>query len=174
MRIGSPQTFNRYSHALNNPLRFTDPTGLQEQSGKGEQDPCKTHQCQKDEKDNIFYVENDVIIIVTNAKKDDNPPAAPVDGFQAPLGVSTLARPAVAEASPSLASRAWSGFGRVARGIGGALAWIFTMPSTVQAPTLAPVDTSRNPEPENNKPSGSLVHLITTNETLEALPCDMY
>lgn len=27
-RIGSPKTLNRYTYALNNPLRFTDPTGL--------------------------------------------------------------------------------------------------------------------------------------------------
>ena len=71
----------------------------------------------------------------------------------------TIAQPAVAEASPSLASRLGSGLGRVAgsiaRGIGGAIAWIFTMPSTVQAPTLLPVDTSRNPDPEDNKPDTS-------------------
>ena len=30
-RPGNPQSFNRYSYTLNNPLRFVDPTGLVDQ-----------------------------------------------------------------------------------------------------------------------------------------------
>jgi len=33
-RPGSPQSFNRYSYALNNPLRYVDPTGLNSQDGQ--------------------------------------------------------------------------------------------------------------------------------------------
>jgi len=37
--IGDPQTFNRYAYVSNNPLNFSDPTGMLKESGKKD-DPC--------------------------------------------------------------------------------------------------------------------------------------
>jgi RHS repeat-associated protein len=68
----NPQTWNRYAYALNNPIRFTDPSGLQEQdeSGRGRPDPCKVNKCQTDDKGNRFYIdENGEEVYVINAER---------------------------------------------------------------------------------------------------------
>jgi len=68
----NPQSWNRYTYTLNNPLRFTDPTGLQEEdhSGLGKADPCKLHKCQKDSSGNVYYLDgNGDEIWVINAEQ---------------------------------------------------------------------------------------------------------
>jgi hypothetical protein len=53
--LGNPQNWNRYAYALNNPLRYVDPTGL---------DPISVEDCQKDSSCTVVKLN---VILNTNA-----------------------------------------------------------------------------------------------------------
>ena len=57
--VKDPQTFNRYSYAMNSPYKFTDPLGLlAEGEGSGQQDDClcKPKKKKHSRKIIIYYV----------------------------------------------------------------------------------------------------------------------
>ena len=163
-RIGSPQTFNRYSYSLNNPLRFTDPSGQQaNEKGKGLPDPCKAHRCQTDDQGSTIYIDENTgdTIYVTNAKDDakKGEPAFvfPVAGF---LGPTTLADPLVSNPAPSVARRVAGAIGGAVGNFFGAIVIILTNPIETGGgcqPGVCgvAVDRSANPDPEANKPDTS-------------------
>ena len=170
-RVALPQSFNRYSYALNNPLRYNDPTGTQEKSRRGEKNPCETHKCQTDEGGNVYYMEGDDPIYVINTKNEVTPDFFPVAGFVATRSTSTLVQPAAeaasaARAAPSAGAKAG---GSLLGNFFGTIAMILFSPVEAGGPGYPPpgfhmelrdgidvavpdVDTSSNPNPEANRP----------------------
>lgn len=140
----NPQTLNRYTYTLNNPLRFSDPTGLQEQdhSGQGKSDPCKRFKCQTDVHGDKFYVDaNGDEVYVINAEQ-----VIP----NAERGFMTVdeARQQQAERRQSfiinnILSGVGYGIGRVFRGIGGIFRGRSSPPAVPKAPTAPPAPPAR-------------------------------
>ncbi len=73
-RVENPQTWNRYAYVLNNPMKFTDPTGLSEQGGTTIKHPDRR----------IVKVNTDEIITVT-ITADPSPKPDPVTGITGQL-----------------------------------------------------------------------------------------
>jgi RHS repeat-associated protein len=75
-RAENPQTWNRYVYVLNNPMKFTDPTGLSEQGGSGIKHPA-SHLVKIDKHD----------VITVEIKERVSPEIDPVSKEQ---GIETL------------------------------------------------------------------------------------
>jgi RHS repeat-associated protein len=80
-KVINPQTFNRYSYVLNNPLNLIDPSGLLAGCPEGKK-------CEKDDDGNEYYIEDGKRIYISSISEavtvtaEDEPVAV---GFQAPI-----------------------------------------------------------------------------------------
>ncbi|HUS10906.1 MAG TPA: RHS repeat-associated core domain-containing protein, partial [Pyrinomonadaceae bacterium] len=159
--IGDPQTFNRYSYVLNDPMNSTDPTGLCPKGRK-----CYTHEDENGKPVEYYDLEDGTPVVVTDIPLINLLAALTVT---TPIDFEIVYRSArVWQITPSavpVASRPGTGgFGKFL----GAVGLILSSPASIgcgQTPNYtsdgnggcmldpdADVDKSANPDPEDNKP----------------------
>jgi hypothetical protein len=160
--IGEPQTFNRYSYVLNNPMNLTDPTGLCPKGRK-----CYT---QKDEdgKDVEYYdLEDGTPVVVTHTTV-----VASLSTVTAPprfeviyrsirtWQITPKAAPVAARPGPGVVAKFLGAFGLILSnpisvGCGQTRNSISNGNGGCMRDPNADVDTSANPDPEDDKPDTS-------------------
>jgi len=107
-RVSNPQSWNRYTYVLNNPLRFIDPNGLQEQDPKKKPNPESTDPDPNDDQDTVVTIISVVGAVVKKVAEAIEPTARAGDilegasggGFGGGAGGAALARPVAGAPAP--------------------------------------------------------------------------
>lgn len=76
MRIGSPQSFNRYAYVQNDPVNFVDPTGLDEEPPDGPLDTIVTNTSDRRPGSSVGGIGDDTGIVIVDGG-ETNPGAVP-------------------------------------------------------------------------------------------------
>jgi RHS repeat-associated protein len=181
--ISSPQTFNRYSYVLNNPLNLTDPLGTKAGCPEGQK-------CQNDENGNEYYLDKDGKQVYTSTIAETVVVAATTAVAFVATQTTKVAEAPVVKSSVGwlswFGSKVWQGTkftGRaVTTGATGVVGWILTNPTEMGPPPrtdgcpelgCAPepkVDDSANPNPDDNKPNTDATKSPTSSKTQTERP----
>ncbi|HKR60080.1 MAG TPA: RHS repeat-associated core domain-containing protein [Pyrinomonadaceae bacterium] len=160
-RIGEPQTFNRYSYVLNKPMNSTDPTGLCPKGRK-----CYTQKDEKGKDVEYYDLEDGTPVVVTHTTLIVSLSTVTAPPAFEPIWRSTRVWQIGPKAPPAVSG---TGPGVVLKFLG-AIGLILATPSSIgcgQTPntvsagkggcmsTEPDVDTSANPDPDENKPDTS-------------------